>query len=241
MGMTLKELLTKGEGTLSAQEAKALAAQCRMDVDTLYTLLEERGIKVLEEENEPSLDVDSIIAEVENAENNNDDMGLADENEEDAEENPADLKAAMDELLDDPVKNYLKQIGQIPLLSAEQEVELSRRIHAGAEAAHILQADRQKYGAPEYIKKNSARFSFEEDENSRSYTEDLDEDGENLPRMPRKRQTRKRPWSRGERPPERGTPSGAAQDPPRWPERPPQPERGKPASGGVHRQEACRP
>ena len=47
MGMTLKELLTKGEGTLSAQEAKALAAQCRMDVDTLYTLLEERGIKVL--------------------------------------------------------------------------------------------------------------------------------------------------------------------------------------------------
>ena len=170
--------MTKGEGTLSAQEAKALAAQCRMDVDTLYTLLEERGIKVLEEENEPSLDVDSIIAEVENAENNNDDMGLADENEEDAEENPADLKAAMDELLDDPVKNYLKQIGQIPLLSAEQEVELSRRIHAGAEAAHILQADRQKYGAPEYIKKNSARFSFEEDENSRSYTEDLDEDGE---------------------------------------------------------------
>ena len=178
MGMTLKELLTKGEGTLSAQEAKALAAQCRMDVDTLYTLLEERGIKVLEEENEPSLDVDSIIAEVENAENNNDDMGLADENEEDAEENPADLKAAMDELLDDPVKNYLKQIGQIPLLSAEQEVELSRRIHAGAEAAHILQADRQKYDAPEYIKKNSARFSFEEDENSRSYNEDLDEDGE---------------------------------------------------------------
>ena len=90
MGMTLKELLTKGEGTLSAQEAKALAAQCRMDVDTLYTLLEERGIKILEEENEPSLDVDSIIAEVENAENNNDDMGLADENEEDAEESPGD-------------------------------------------------------------------------------------------------------------------------------------------------------
>ena len=179
MGMTLKELLTKGEGTLSAQEAKALAAQCRMDLDTLYTLLEERGIKIQEEETEPGLDVEGIMAEVENAENNNDDLGIgADEDEDQGEENPADLKAAMDELLDDPVKNYLKQIGQIPLLSAEQEVELSRRIHAGAEAAHILQADRQKYGAPEYIKKNSARFSFEEDENSRSYTEDLDEDGE---------------------------------------------------------------
>ena len=178
MGMTLKELLTKGEGTISAKEAKALAAQCRMDEETLYTLLEERGIKVQEEDAEPTLDVDSIMAEVENAENNNDDMGISEDEEEQSEENPADLKAAMDELLDDPVKNYLKQIGQIPLLSAEQEVELSRRIHAGAEAAHILQADRQKYGAPEYIKKNSARFSFEEDENSRSYNEDLDEDSE---------------------------------------------------------------
>ena len=178
MSMTLKELLTKGEGTISAKEAKALAVQCRMDEETLYTLLEERGIKVLEEDTEPGLDVDSILAEVENAENNSDDLGISEDEDEQNEENPADLKAAMDELLDDPVKNYLKQIGQIPLLSAEQEVELSRRIHAGAEAAHILQADRQKYGAPEYIKKNSARFSFEEDENSRSYTEDLDEDGE---------------------------------------------------------------
>ena len=179
MGMTLKELLTKGEGTLSAQEAKALASQCRMDVETLYTLLEERGIKVLDNEAEEdvSLDVDSILAEVENAEANSDELGLGVDEEEEAEENPADLKAAMDELLDDPVKNYLKQIGQIPLLSAEQEVELSRRIHAGAEAAHILQADRIKYGAPEYIKKNSARFSFEEDENSRSYNEDLDDEG----------------------------------------------------------------
>ena len=184
MGMTLKELLTKGEGTLSAQEAKTLAAQCRMDVETLYTLLEERGIKIIEDEADAdvNLDVDSIIAEVENAENNSDELGLGgDDEEEAAEENPADLKAAMDELLDDPVKNYLKQIGQIPLLSAEQEVDLSKRIHAGAEAAHILQADRQKYGATEYIKKNSARFSFEEDENSRSYTEDIDEEGSEKP------------------------------------------------------------
>ena len=55
--MTLKELLTTGEGTISATEAKALAAQCRMDEETLYTLLEERGIKVMEEDTEPMLDV----------------------------------------------------------------------------------------------------------------------------------------------------------------------------------------
>ena len=180
MGMTLKELLTKGEGTLSAQEAKALAAQCRMDLETLYTLLEERGVKVLDDVDvDAGLDVDGILAEVENAESNADaDLVLGDEDSDEPEENPADLKAAMDELLDDPVKNYLKQIGQIPLLSAEQEVELSRRIHAGAEAAHILQADRARYGGTEYIKKNSARFSFEEDENSRSYNEDMDEEAE---------------------------------------------------------------
>ena len=188
MGMTLKELLTKGEGTLSAQEAKALAAQCRMDVDTLYTLLEERGIKILEEENEPSLDVDSIIAEVENAENNNDDMGLADENEEDAEENPADLKAAMDELLDDPVKNYLKQIGQIPLLSAEQEVELSRRIHAGAEAAHILQADRST------SRRTAPASPLRRTRTAAATPRIWTRTAKSPPRMPRKRQTRKRPW-----------------------------------------------
>ena len=64
MGMTLKELLTKGEGTLSAQEAKDLAAQCRMDEETLYTLLEERGIKVLEEDAEPTLDVEMLAKSV---------------------------------------------------------------------------------------------------------------------------------------------------------------------------------
>ena len=30
----------------------------------------------------------------------------------------------------DPVKDYLKQIGKVPLLNAEQEVELAKRIEA---------------------------------------------------------------------------------------------------------------
>ncbi len=175
MGMTLKEMLKTGanEGTVSAAEVKELAAESKVDVESLYTMLEERGIKIQEDENDADLDVDGIIAEVETAETNaeleqNDEL-----EEEPVEENPADVKAAMDELLDDPVKNYLKQIGQIPLLSAEQEVELSKRIHAGAKAAHELQADRRKYGGPEYIKKNSARFSFEEDDDrSREEVED---------------------------------------------------------------------
>ena len=35
----------------------------------------------------------------------------------------------------DPVKDYLKQIGRVPLLNAEQEVELAKRIEAGLFAA----------------------------------------------------------------------------------------------------------
>jgi RNA polymerase primary sigma factor len=41
----------------------------------------------------------------------------------------------------DPVKDYLRQIGKVPLLDAGQEVELARRIEAGLFADHKL-ADR---------------------------------------------------------------------------------------------------
>ena len=196
MGMTLKELLTKGEGTLSAQEAKALAAQCRMDLDTLYTLLEERGIKIQEEETEPGLDVEGIMAEVENAENNNDDLGIgADEDEDQGEENPADLKAAMDELLDDPVKNYLKQFGQIPLLSAEQEVELSRRIHAGAEAAHILQADRRSTARPSTSRRTAPASRLKRTRTAAATPRIWTTTATRSPaRTPRRRPPRKRLW-----------------------------------------------
>ena len=38
----------------------------------------------------------------------------------------------------DPVKDYLKQIGKVPLLDARQEVELAKRIEAGLFADHKL-------------------------------------------------------------------------------------------------------
>jgi RNA polymerase primary sigma factor len=50
----------------------------------------------------------------------------------------------------DPVKDYLKQIGKVPLLNAEQEVELAKRIEAGlfaeeklAEGARSLNTDQR--------------------------------------------------------------------------------------------------
>jgi RNA polymerase primary sigma factor len=44
----------------------------------------------------------------------------------------------------DPVKDYLKQIGKVALLSAEQEVELAKRIEAGLFADEKLYDDRAK-------------------------------------------------------------------------------------------------
>ncbi|MDK7271307.1 RNA polymerase sigma factor [Actinotignum timonense] len=38
----------------------------------------------------------------------------------------------------DPVKDYLKQIGKVPLLNAAEEVELAKRIEAGLYAQHLL-------------------------------------------------------------------------------------------------------
>ncbi|MEN9741299.1 MAG: hypothetical protein RIR66_255 [Actinomycetota bacterium] len=38
----------------------------------------------------------------------------------------------------DPVKDYLKQIGKVPLLNAEEEVELAKRIEAGLFAEELL-------------------------------------------------------------------------------------------------------
>jgi RNA polymerase primary sigma factor len=49
----------------------------------------------------------------------------------------------------DPVKDYLKQIGKVPLLNAAQEVELAERIEAGLLAEQML-ADPEKRDAAGY-------------------------------------------------------------------------------------------
>ncbi|HEX3490763.1 MAG TPA: sigma-70 family RNA polymerase sigma factor, partial [Streptosporangiaceae bacterium] len=49
----------------------------------------------------------------------------------------------------DPVKDYLKQIGKVPLLNAEQEVELAKRIEAGLFAEEKLGDGREKVLRPE--------------------------------------------------------------------------------------------
>jgi len=69
---------------------------------------------------------------------------------EDAEEEPEEAELALEDdgepqaqlvnagATADPVKDYLKQIGKVPLLNAEQEVELAKRIEAGLFAEEKL-------------------------------------------------------------------------------------------------------
>ena len=46
--------------------------------------------------------------------------------QEEAEEEES--RTSQNDILDDPVRMYLKQMGQVPLLTREQEVEISKRI-----------------------------------------------------------------------------------------------------------------
>nr|WP_274598837.1 RNA polymerase sigma factor [Streptomyces albus] len=77
---------------------------------------------------------DGPAAEVKNE---NEGFVLSDDDEDDA---PAQQVAAAGATAD-PVKDYLKQIGKVPLLNAEQEVELAKRIEAGLFAEDKLAAE----------------------------------------------------------------------------------------------------
>ena len=66
--------------------------------------------------------------------------GKKDAGEEEEEEEKAEPKL---DILDDPVRMYLKQMGQVPLLTREQEVEISKRIE---EAENMVQKHINRFG-----------------------------------------------------------------------------------------------
>ena len=80
-------------------------------LDELYAALEARGVQLAEEETEiPALD-ENQIGKLEHE------------------------LSAEGVALDDPVKTYLKEIGRVPLLTAQQEADLARAAQAGDEDA----------------------------------------------------------------------------------------------------------
>ena len=127
----LQALIAKGrkEGMIRATELNALLEQMDMTpekIEEVYDRFEAMNIQVISAELDLELSDDMELAALDI------ESDLAGIEEEDLID-PVDLAAEYN--LDDPVRMYLKEIGQVKLLSAEEEVELARRIAEGDQEA----------------------------------------------------------------------------------------------------------
>ena len=114
----VKELIAKGKeaGFLTAEEVGVAMVAAEIppeSMDAVLSVLNNAGIEILEPED---TDDDEAIRR---------------------EEREADL-ALKASPTSDPVRMYLKDIGKVPLLTAEEEVDLAKRVEAGVFASEKL-------------------------------------------------------------------------------------------------------
>ncbi len=121
----LKELVALGKkkkSILELQEINDFFNDMELDADHMekvFEYLESNNIDVLRiSSDEDDVDVEVIIS---------------DEDEVDMEN--IDLTVPDGVSIEDPVRMYLKEIGKVPLLSAEREIELAQRMENGDEEA----------------------------------------------------------------------------------------------------------
>ena len=67
------------------------------------------------------------------------------ENTEEIEVDKIDLSVPEGTNIEDPVRMYLKEIGKVPLLSAEEEIELAKQMEAGDMAQSQLEEMEKEY------------------------------------------------------------------------------------------------
>ena len=126
----LRDLLALGKknGRLSLKEIADALGQLELesdDIDKLYETLETMGVEI---------ETGGVL---EKALGDDDDEVFEPEDVEEVPEEELIDTSAMAETfaIDDPVRMYLKEIGQVKLLSADEEVDLAKRVAAGDKAA----------------------------------------------------------------------------------------------------------
>ena len=118
----------KRDGTIQASELTAELEKLDLPVEKIeqiYDTFDALGIQIVgaELELDPDIDGGGML--------DNDELPPMDEEEELID--PLELAAEYN--LDDPVRMYLKEIGQVRLLSADEEIELAKKVSEGDKAA----------------------------------------------------------------------------------------------------------
>ena len=120
----------KREGSIQATELTAQLEKLDLPVEKIehiYDTFDAMGIQIVS----PDLEIDLDDADDDGMGMGEGDIPMGDEEEELID--PVELAAEYN--LDDPVRMYLKEIGQVRLLTADEEMELAKRVCEGDKAA----------------------------------------------------------------------------------------------------------